>query len=164
MQSSVSHTVWESHIPFPNPDAGRTQPLGIKLGLWDTQAVLLHVYYHAFFLRWHTNSSEHFFNKDLQKTRFRLFLEQDLQPQHGRLWSGSRPWAGGKDGPSHPRDSKLSIAERCVSVLPNLLHRHEYRTLNCCTYQHVFLCFRLKSRTWKAELCSSERERNRGRY
>lgn len=40
--------------------------------------------------------------------------------------AGPRP--GGKDGPSHPRDSKLSMAERDVGVLPKLLHRHGYRT------------------------------------
>lgn len=150
MQSSLSHTVWEqSHILFSNPDAGRTQPLGIKLGLRDMWAVLLHLYYPAFFPRWHTNSSS---------PQKRICKRQDSHSFWSRVCShnmadcevAAGPWAGGKDGPSHPRDSRFSTAERGVGVLPHPLHRHGYRTLSCCRHQPAFLCFCLKSRAWKA--------------
>lgn len=132
MQSNVSHAVWEqsdSHILFPNPDAGWTQPLGIKLGLWDIWAVFLHLCYHTLYLRWHTNFTEHLFNKYLQKTRFiQFFLNRAYSHNKADCEVAAWQWAGGKDGTSHLRDSKLPMAKRCAGVLPNLLHRPEYRT------------------------------------
>lgn len=170
MQPSVSHTVWEqsdSHILFPNPDAGWTQPSGIKLGLRDIWAVFLHLYYRTLYLRWHTNFSEHLSNKYLQKTRFiRFFLNRAYSHNTADCEVAAWQWAG-EDGTSHLRDSKLSTAERCVGVLPNLLHRREYRpghwtaadiSMSSCAF------------AWKAGLLAQHscavlrKKRNRRRY
>lgn len=155
--------MWEqsdSHILFPSPDAGWTQPLGLR----DIWAVFLHLYYHMLYLRWHTNFSEHLFNKYLQKARFILFFLNRAYSHNTAGWGnglGVRMVPPTRETPNYPRlrGARVSCLTYCTGLGTELL-----QTSGCLP--HVFPCFCLKSRTVStAQLYNSEEEkRNRKRY